>query len=75
MFYGIRINDRWFKEYVYVDKENKDKYSDAKTGELVDIVLTDIPERFEFPTNVGETIDVLLQLDRMRDKLIEVVPL
>lgn len=82
MYYGIRINDRWLKEFIYFEKRNKDRYTGStqlgnrlKYGDIVDIVTTELPERYEVNRSVGNTISVLLGIEKLEGKIIEIVPL
>lgn len=80
--YGIRINNRWFKDYVYLNESNKDRYSGntalgnrIQDGDIVDVILTDLPERMEVTRSIGNAISILLGLEKLKYIIIEIVPL
>lgn len=80
--YGIRINDRWFKEYVYHQIQIKDRYTghtlfgtNLQEGDIVDIITTDLPERIEVPRSLGNTIALLVSIEKLEGKIIEIIPL
>ena len=80
--YGIRINNRWFKEYVYLNESNKDRYGGNTAlgtrldeGDIVDIVTTELPERTEVVRSIAGTVGILLSIEKLEGKVIEVIPL
>lgn len=80
--YAIKINDRYFKDYVYLDKNNKGRYAgntglgnNFQEGDIVDIITTELPERKEIGRSVGNTVSLLVSIDKLRGKVIEIIPL
>lgn len=81
MNYAIRINNRYFKEFVYA-KEISDRYAGNTAigyrvdgDDIVDIITTDLPERTEVINSVAGTIRMLLSIEKLEGKIIEVIPL
>lgn len=82
MYYAIRIDGKYFKEYVYYQKNMKDRHTGHTTlgnriqdGDIVDIITTDKPERIEAPMSIGGTISILTRVDKLKGKVIEIVPI
>lgn len=78
MYYAIKIGDKYFKDYVYASKGDVEhRYGRARVGEgdIIDIVLTDKPERTEVRSSLGNTIGILYRQDFMRDKKAEIIPI
>lgn len=79
--YAIKINGEYFKEYIYLDEDNKGRYagntqlgSVLRVGDIVDIKTTVIPKRFEYPRSIGGTIAILLGIDKLKGNRIEIEP-
>ena len=79
--YAIKINGEYFKEYIYLDEDNKGRYagntqlgSVLRVGDIVDIKTTVIPKRFEYPRSIGGTIAILLGIDKLKGNRIEIDP-
>lgn len=80
--YGIRVDGKYFKEYVYYQARVVDRYTGhtlfgnrLQDGDIVDIITTDEPERLEVPRSIGNTISTLVTIEKMKDKVIEIIPL
>ena len=79
--YALKINGEYFKEYVYLTQENKGRYAGntqlgslLQDGDIVDIITTKEPERFEFPRSIGEVIATILRIDKWKGSKIEIIP-
>ena len=80
--YNIKINGEYFKEYIYADKTNINRYNGntalgmcIQEGDIVDIITTPTPEREETKRSVGNTIFVLYGIDKYKNTKIEIIPI
>ena len=76
MEYAIVVDGKYFKEYIYADKNIEGRFGKGRIieGDIIDIILTDKVERTEVGRSLGNTITTLYTIDKMRGKGIEVVP-
>jgi hypothetical protein len=79
--YAIKINNEYFKEYVYLNSNNKNRYagntqlgSVLREGDIVDIITTEKPERFEYRRSIGNTISSILRIEKMKGSQIIIEP-
>ncbi len=79
--YAIKINGEYFKEYIYLDEDNKGRYAGntqlgniLREGDIVDIKTTIVPERFEYPRSIGNTISTILRIEKMKGSKIIIEP-
>lgn len=77
MEYAIKIDGKYFKEYIYHQGTSGRSFGGTRLqdGDIIGIVLTDKAERTEVRRSIGNTITTLYQIDKMRGKKIEIVPL
>lgn len=82
MYYAIKIDGKYFKEYIYAEKNIGGRFggiteggSVIREGDIIDIVTTEEVERTEVRRSIGNTISTLYGIDMMRDKKIEIVPI
>lgn len=80
--YAIKIGKQYFKEYVYATKEDLRRYSghsslggNLQEGDIINIVLSDTAERKETKRSIGNTISVIYQIEKLKDKKIEIIPI
>lgn len=81
ILYSIKIDNKYFKEYVYADKNLLGRYAGhgklgnlIQEGDIVDIKLTDSPERTETKRSISGTIGTIYQIEKFKDKKIEIIP-
>lgn len=81
MEYAIKIDGRYFKEYIYVDTCYKDRYGGItalgtrlKEGDIVGIYTTETIDRTEVGRSIGNTIATLYSIESIKDKKIEIIP-
>lgn len=79
--YAIKIDNKYFKEYIYCDKDNKGRYAGhgelsilSNEGDIVDIVTTDNIERTETKRSIGNTIRTIYTIEKLKNKEILIVP-
>lgn len=82
IYYAIKINNKYFKEYEYQGKIIKDRYCGnatlggvLKEGDIKDIICTDTPQRTETRKSIGNTIAVIYDIEAFRNTTIEIVPI
>lgn len=77
MEYAIKIDEKYFKEYVYATENVSKRFGRGRIleGDIVDIVLTDKVERTEVGRSLGNTITTLYTIPKMKGKGIGIVPL
>lgn len=80
--YGIKIDGKYFKEYVYYQARIVDRYTGHtlfgnryQEGDITDIITTDEPERLEVSRSIGNTISTLVSIGTLKGKVIEIVPI
>lgn len=80
--YAIRIDNKYFKEYVYADKNTIGRYTGhsqlgnvIQEGDIIDLVLTDTPERTETKRSIAGSISTIYQVESMQNKIIEIIPI
>lgn len=75
MEYAIKIDGKYFKDYVYADENIAGRFGKGRilAGDIIDIVLTDQIERTEVGRSLGNTITTLYTIEAMRGKGMEVV--
>lgn len=79
--YAIQIGDKFFKEYVYCEKSQQGRFSGhgaingiLQEGDIIDLKLTKGPERTETKRSIGGTITTILQIEKFKNKSIQIVP-
>ena len=82
MRFAIKIDGKYFKEYVYHETKTSDRYTghtsfgtNLQDGDIIDIITTDEPERLEVPRSIGNTISTLVSIDKIKGKVIEIIPM
>ena len=77
MEYAIKINGKYFKEYIYADRNVAGRFGKGRIqeGDIIDVVLTDQIERTEVGRSLGNTITTLYSIGAMRGKGMEIVAL
>lgn len=83
MYFAIKIDDKYFKEYVYATKYMSDRYTGPTSrngtriqeGDIIDIITTEAPERFEVSRSIGNTISTLVSIEKLKNKIIKIIPL
>ena len=80
--YSIKIDNEYFKEYVYATKEDVRRYCGNATlmgrlqeGDIIDIISTKEPVREDTRRSVGNTVTTLYTIEKLRDKVIEIIPI
>lgn len=80
--YAIRIDGRYFKDYVYAQRSPRMGYlghtrfgTTIQEGDIIDIVTTPTPERTEVKRSLGGTIATIYAIDKLRNKKIEIIPI
>ena len=76
MEYAIRIDGKYFNEYIYADKDISGRIGkvNIQEGDIINITLTDEIERTEIKRSVGNTISTLYSIESIQDKKIEIIP-
>lgn len=79
--YAVKINNKYFKEYVYADKTINGRYaghtqfgSTVQEGDIIGLILSDVPERTETKRSIGGSISTIYQIEGMQNKVIKIVP-
>lgn len=79
--YAIKIDNKYFKEYMYYDKDKESRYaghgtldSKLKDGDIIDIVLTDNAERTETKRSIGNTIGTIYTIEKFKNKELTIIP-
>lgn len=77
MEYVIMIDGKYFKDYIYAEKNIAGRFGKGRIleGDIVDIVLTDQIERTEVGRSLGNTITTLYSIDKMRGKETLIIPI
>ena len=82
MEYAIKINGMYFKEYIYLDENNKGRYTGHSAmgvllygGDVVDIDTTPLIDRTFSRRSVGNTINLLYQIPKLRNSTIKIIPI
>ena len=77
MRFAIKIDGKYFKEYVYYQAKVTDRYTGHtlfgnryQEGDITDIITTDEPERLEVPRSIGNTISTLVNIEKVKNKLV-----
>lgn len=80
--YAIKIDNKYFKEYIYATKENISRYAGhtafgwaIQDGDVIDIECTDTPQRTDTRRSLGNTISLLYTVDKLKSKTIEILPI
>lgn len=80
--YAIKIEGRYFKEYVYFEENRYGRFGGItdlgiiiKDGDIIDVITTKEPERLETPRGIGDTISILLRIETVKGKKIEIIPI
>lgn len=80
--YAIKIDNRYFKDYIYATKKTADRYggntqlgSVITEGDIIGIITTGKPERTEVRRSVANTIAVLYDIENLENKIIEIIPI
>lgn len=80
--YAIRIGSKYFKDYIYADKDYIGRHGGntglgtvVAEGDIVDVKLTNAIERTEVARSIGNTISTLYQIEKMKGKTIEIIPI
>lgn len=77
MEYAIKIDGKYFKEYIYYDKDNnKGQFGKTRLqdGDIVGIITTDEVERTEVRRSLGNTIATLVGIESVKERIIMIVP-
>lgn len=81
MEYAIKIDGRYFKEYVYHEENRKGRFagighnSTLRDGDIVGVVTTEEPEYTWSRRGLSGTIGVLYTIDTVKDKKVEIRPI
>ena len=82
ILYAIRIDGRYFKDYVHFDKKTIGRYSGhtalagtLSEGDIIDVNLTNNIQRTEVARSIGNTISVLYGIEKLKNKMIEIIPI
>ena len=80
--YAIKLGNLYFKDYEYVTKHDASRClgntalgSVVQEGDIVDIVLSEKPERKETKRSLGNTIATLYQIEKIKRIIIEIIPM
>ena len=81
VYYAIKINGLYFKNYDYVTKAEQHRYAGNATyngllqeGDIKDIICTNNPERTETRRSIGGTLNTLYSIEKIKKLLIEIIP-
>lgn len=76
MEYAIKLENGYFKEYIYADKNVRGRFGKVilNEGDIIGVVVTQGIERTEVGRSIGNTITTLYQIESMRGKKIEIIP-
>lgn len=77
MEYAVKINGKYFKEYVYAEKNIKGRFGKVGViqGDIIDLELSDEVERTFSSRCLGGTLATIYLVEKFRDKKIEIIPL
>ena len=80
--YAIKLGNLYFKDYEYATKQDVYRYSGntalgsiVQEGDIVDIILSEKPERKETKRSLGSTIATLYQIEKIKRIIIEIIPM
>jgi hypothetical protein len=80
--YAVKIDSKYFKEYVYAGKTTKGRHSGhtqfgsfIQEGDIIDIITTIEPERTETKRSIGNTIALLYEIENIKNKVIQIIPI
>ena len=80
--YAIKIDGKYFYDFVYATKDNKGIYAGhgaqgslIKEGDIIDLELTEIAKRTFSRRSIGTKISLILQVDQYKRKDIHIVPM
>jgi glycine cleavage system H lipoate-binding protein len=81
MEYAIKIEDKYFKSFVYADKNTYGRFTGGATsignyqiGDIIDIELTNDVELTETRRSLAERIKLIYDMDKFKDKIISIIP-
>lgn len=82
MGYTIKIDGKYFKDFIYATKEDQGRFlghgaqgSLIHEGDILDLELTEKAEAKFTKRSVGNKISLILQVEEYRKKEIHIVPL
>ena len=81
MEYTIKVNGKYFKEYIYATKENLHRYAGntqngclVYDGDIVDLILTEDVQYTTTKRNLAEKVRLIYGIDKFKDCTIEIRP-
>lgn len=81
ILYAIRIDGKYFKDYIYLDNKKSDRYAGhtalgatLQEGDIIGVKLTSCIQRTEVSRSIGNTIATLYGIESLKDKVITIIP-
>lgn len=79
--YAIKIDGKYFKDYVYSDKNTYGRFSGGatnignyQTDDIIDLILTDNIEYTTSRRNISEKIKIIYDIEKFKNKKVSIIP-